>query len=327
MATSARDLVGWTEQRWTAVEEAARKALARTAKCRQVIPIGAEQIGAKGVVISTIAAGTPIAYGPDRVASPIQIFVNATLSDQNADDEGAIFRLVESAAAQLGFVEDQEVIQGPPPVPAAPVAAVAPVPAPQQGRLPRTPGLPPRERLNEIFEPKDKDGSAFAGAQRFETSTAIPILPPGVVPKAPGGAPKAPRTPTAAEIVAAVRTAQGELETAGRPGPCGLLLHSRLFATLGDLAPGGAPYLQQVEQCIDSSEIAGTSALDGSNDARQVCGILFRLEPPALDLVQTARPTVTVLGRAGGQTELRVEEDLVIRILDRLAIHHIYIKY
>ena len=103
-----------------------------------------------------------------------------------------------------------------------------------------------------------------------------------------------------------------------------MLLHSRLFATLGDLAPGGAPYLQQVEQCIDSSEIAGTSALDGSNvDRVSVCGILFRLEPPAVDLVQTARPTVTVLGRAGGQTELRVEEDVVIRILDQLAIHHI----
>ena len=150
MATSARDLLGWTEQRWTAVEEAARKALARTAKCRQVIPIGAEQIGAKGVVIPTIAAGTPIAYEPDTVASPIQIFVNATLSDQNADDEAAVFRLVESAAAQLGFAEDQEVIQGPPPVPAAPVAAVAPVPAPPQGRLPRTPGLPPRASLNKI---------------------------------------------------------------------------------------------------------------------------------------------------------------------------------
>ena len=311
MAASARDLVGWTEQRWTAVEEAARKALARTAKCRQVIPIGAEQIGAKGVVIPTIAAGTPIAYEPDTVASPIQIFVNATLNDQNADDEAAVFRLVESAAAQLGFVEDQEVIQGPPPVPAAPVAAVAPVPAPQ-GRLPRTPGLPPRARLTP---PMDVDDRAFDGAQRFETSTAI-LLAKGV-------APKGPRVPTAAEIVAAVRTAQGELETAGRPGPCGLLLHSRLFATLGDFAPGGAPYLQQVEQCIDSSEIAGTSALDGSNVTGKVCGILFRLEPAALDLVQTARPTVTVLGRAGGQTELRVEEDLVIRILDQLAIHHI----
>ena len=318
MATSARDLVGWTEQRWTAVEEAARKALARTAKCRRVIPIGAEQIGAKGVVIPTIAAGTPIAYEPDTVASPIQIFVNATLSDQNADDEAAVIRLVESAAAQLGLAEDQEVIQGPPPVPAAPVAAVAPVPAPQRpGRLPRTPGLPPRARLNEIAALKDDEDCAFAGAEPFETSTAIPIFAKGVAPKAPRVA------PTAAEIVAAVRTAQGELETAGRPGPCGLLLHSRLFATLGDLAPGGAPYLQQVEQCIDSSEIAGTSALDGSNVNGKVCGILFRLEPPAVDLVQTARPTVTVLGRAGGQTELRVEEDVVIRILDQLAIHHI----
>ena len=103
MATSARDLVGWTEQRWTAVEEAARKALARTAKCRRVIPIGAEQIGAKSVVIPKIAAGTPMAYGPDAVASPIQIFVNATLNDQIADDEAAFLRLVESAAAQLGF--------------------------------------------------------------------------------------------------------------------------------------------------------------------------------------------------------------------------------
>ena len=282
MATSARELVGWTEQRWTAVEEAVKKALARTAKCRRVIPIGAEQIGAKSVVIPTIAAGTPIAYGPDAVASPIQIFVNATLNDQIADDEAAVLRLVESAAAQLGFEEDQEVIQGLPPAP-----------APQRGRLPRVPGLE-RARLNKI------------GA-----STAI--LPPRAARKAP----------TAAEIVAAVQTAQGELETAGRPGPCGLLLHARLFATLVAFAPGGAPYLQQVEQLIDSSEIAGTSALDGSNDAGEVCGILFRLEPPAVDLVQTARPTVTVLGRAGGQTELRVEEDVVIRILDQLAIHRI----
>jgi hypothetical protein len=300
MATSARELVGWTEQRWTAVEEAAKKALARTAKCRRVIPIGAEQIGAKSVVIPTIAAGTPIAYGPDTVASPIQIFVNATLNDQIADDETAVLRLVESAAAQLGFEEDQEVIQGLPPAPAAPrrpVAAVAPLPAPQRGRTPRVPGLR-RETLNVIV-----------AAPPFVTSTAI--LPPGV----------APRAPIAAEIVAAVQTAQAELETAGRPGPCGLLLHSRLFAALVAFAPGGAPYLQQVEQVIDSSEIAGTSALE--NVAGRVCGILFRLEPAAVDLVQTARPTVTVLGRAGGQTELRVEEDVVIRILDQLAIHHI----
>ena len=103
MATSARELVGWTDQRWTAVEEAARKALARTAKCRRVIPIGAEQIGAKGVVIPTIEPDLPLKYGPDKVISPIQIFVDATLDDQNADDEAAVFRLVESAAAQLGL--------------------------------------------------------------------------------------------------------------------------------------------------------------------------------------------------------------------------------
>ena len=69
MATSARELVGWTDQRWTAVEEAAKKALARTAKCRQVIPIGAEQIGAKTVVIPTIETEEPdghIEYGAEK---------------------------------------------------------------------------------------------------------------------------------------------------------------------------------------------------------------------------------------------------------------------
>ena len=294
MATSARELLGWTEQRWTAVEETVSKALARTAKCRRVIPIGAEQIGAKGVVIPTIGTGTPIAYGQETMATPIQIFVNATLSDQNGD-EAAVFRLVESAAAQLGFAEDQEVIQGPPSVP-----------DPQKGRLARNPALA-RATLNAKFEEPP-----------LVTRTSIPDSEGK---KTPEG--KTRPAPTAAEIAKAVRIAQGELETAGRPGPCGLLLHSRLFAALHDPAPGGAPYLQHVEQLIDSSEIAGTSALDGSNVVGQVCGILFRLDPPAVDLVQTARPTVTVLGRSDGQTDLRVEEDVVIRILDRLAIHHI----
>jgi uncharacterized linocin/CFP29 family protein len=289
MATSARELVGWTDQRWTAVEEATRKALARTAKCRQVIPIGAEQIGAKTVIIPTIAPGVPIAYGLDTVASPIKIFVNATLNDQIADDEAAVCRLVESAAAQLGFEEDQLVIQGVPPVLAA-----------GRGRLPRNPGLPSTPTLNAKV-PAPKGGG-------FATDTSI---------GAKGAA------PTAAQIVTAVRTAKGELETAGRPGPCGLLLHSRLFAELADLTAGGARYIEQVERLIDSSEIAGTSALDGSNVGGRVCGILFRLEPPAIDLVQTARPTVTVLERSGGQTQLQVEEDVVIRILDQLAIHHI----
>ena len=117
MATSARELVGWTEQRWTAVEEAAKKALARTAKCRQVIPIGAEQIGAKTVVVPTIeteAPKDPVKYGPETVTSPIQIFVDAALDDQIADDEAAVCRLVEFAAAQLGLKEDKAIIQGVP---------------------------------------------------------------------------------------------------------------------------------------------------------------------------------------------------------------------
>ena len=314
MATSARELVGWTEQRWTAVEEAAKKALARTAKCRQVIPIGAEQIGAKTVVIPTIATEapkSPIAYGPETVTSPIQIFVNAALNDQIADDEAAVCRLVEFAAAELGLLEDKEVIESISPGPATtkPAAPVEPALQQRSGSLIRIPGLP-RATL------KRKTG---AGQTAIHAAGAVP---------------------TATEIVAAVRTAQGELEAAGRPGPCGLLLHSHLFATLLDVAPGGTPYLQQVEQFIDSNEIAGTSALDRGKDGQQeekksnvadkqsnaadrVGGILFRLEPAAFDLVQTARPTVTVLGRKDGQTGLRVEEDVVVRILDEDAIHHI----
>jgi uncharacterized linocin/CFP29 family protein len=289
MATSGRELLGWTDQRWTAVEEAAKKALARTAKCRQIIPIGAEQIGAKAVVIPRFKAEGDIAYGPDIVASPIQIRVKAKLNDQTADDEAAVCRLVESAAAQLGFREDQFVIQG-----------VQPGSGPEPAHVPRNPDLPPAPLLNkEVRVPK---------GGRFNTNTSI---------EAKGAA------PTAAQIATAVRKAKGELETAGRPGPCGLLLHSHLFAELADLTPSGARYIEQVERLIDSSEIAGTSALDGTNVGGRLCGILFRLEPPAVDLVQTARPSIVPLGRDNGETQLQVEEDIVIRILDELAIHRI----
>ena len=290
MATSARELVGWTDQRWTAVEEAVSKALARTAKCRRVIPIGAEQIGAKGVVIPTID-GPPMKYGEDKVISQNQIYVDVTLDDQHADDEAAVFRLVESAAALLGWLEDSYVIES-----IAPTTKRPPPVFPQgSGSLLRFPEL------------------RRASLKKNQTDAR----------KTPIGAAGA--APTAAQIVEAVRKAQGELETVPRPGPCGLLLHSRLFAMLVDLSPGGAPYLQHVEHLIDSSEIAGTSALDGSYKAGLLCGILFRLEPPAFDLVQTARSTVTVLGRADGKTSLRVEEDVVVRILDEDAIH--YIEY
>ena len=39
-AKLGRDLVSWTDEQWPAVQEAVEKALARTAKCRQVIHPG-----------------------------------------------------------------------------------------------------------------------------------------------------------------------------------------------------------------------------------------------------------------------------------------------
>jgi hypothetical protein len=87
--------------------------------------------------------------------------------------------------------------------------------------------------------------------------------------------------------------------------------------------PGGVPLIQEIEGLIGSSEIVGTSALDGTFAAGNVGGILFRLEPTAMDLVHTLLPTVTVLGRTGGSTDLRVEEEIVLRVLDPAAVQPI----
>ena len=81
--------------------------------------------------------------------------------------------------------------------------------------------------------------------------------------------------------------------------------------------------IQEVEGLIGTSEIAGTSALDGTFAAGNIGGILFRLEPAAIDLVHTQLPTITVLGRTGASTDLRVEEEVVVRILDTLAVQPI----
>ena len=179
-------------------------------------------------------------YGEDKVISQNQIYVDVTLDDQHADDEAAVFRLVESAAALLGWLEDSYVIES-----IAPTTKRPPPVFPQgSGSLLRFPEL------------------RRASLKKNQTDAR----------KTPIGAAGA--APTAAQIVEAVRKAQGELETVPRPGPCGLLLHSRLFAMLVDLSPGGAPYLQHVEHLIDSSEIAGTSALDGSC-RKPVCSAEF----------------------------------------------------
>jgi hypothetical protein len=319
MTTSARELVGWTEQRWTAVQEAVDKALARTAKCRQVVPKAADQIGEKAVVVPNIAAGAPLAYGADTIASPVHVYVDVRLDDQHVEDEAAVLRLIEAGASQLGVLEDDEVIQGAP-APAAPAAAAAaagggaaaaaaaPVAAVAPAAVPAAPGRGVRAARNAgLLRGRigRAPGAAAGGA--------------GTTPIGAGGA-----APTGQQIMTAIATAVADLETAGRPGPSGLLLHNRLVAILRvPPVAGAAPLIQQVEQLIGSSEIVGTSALDGSLVAGRVCGILFRLEPAAIDVVHTQKPTVTVLGRAGGQTDLRIEEEIVVRVMDQTAVHRI----
>lgn len=326
MAPSARELVGWTEQRWVAVQEATDQALARTAKCRQVVPKGSDQIGEKAVVVPNIGAGAPLAYGPDTIASPVHVYVDVRIDDQHVEDEAAVLRLVEAGASQLGVLEDEEVMQGAPaaanPGPASPASAPAaaargPAPAPAPAPAVAT-AAPP--------------AAAAAPVRGFRAARNGALLR-GRIARAPGAATGGAGTtaigaggaiPNGQQIMTAIAAAVADLETAGRPGPCGLLLHNRLLAVLRvPSVAGAAPLIQQVEQLIGSSEIAGTSALDGSLAAGRVCGVVFRLEPAAIDLVHTQKPTVTVLGRAGGQADLRIEEEIVVRVMDQTAIHSI----
>lgn len=289
MPNSTREALGWSEERWTTIQGAIERAIARTAKCRQVVPKGPEKIGEKSVVVPQVGGALPFAYDPDIIATPVHIFVNLRLDDQHINDELAVIRLVEASAARLGALEDVEVIQGGPV--GVPAAAAA---APPFGREPRT-GLQ-RARLN------------------------IPRARVTLIndPPAPG------RVPTGDELLTAIAKAKVALEVAERPGACGLLLHTRLLAILG-LPPvaGAAPLIQTVEQIIGSSEVVGTSALDDTFVPNEIAAILFRLEPAAVDTVHTMLPVATFLGRNGGQTDLQVEEEIVVRILDQTAIHRI----
>lgn len=309
MPTSTREALSWSEDRWNKTQEAIKQAVARTAKARQVVPTGPEKIGEKSVVVPQINAAAPFAYIADLIASPIWLYVNVDVDDQHIDDENAVNRLVGAAAAQLGALEDIEVVQGPPPPPgAAPAPAAPAAPLPQSGRLPRKAGLT-RAQLNLPV------GPAF---------TRIPPPAGGAGPAKAVPAPAAPSQPNGQQLLTAITTAMGQLESAGRPGQCGLLIHVNLLGVLGTPPiAGAAPLIQQVEQVIGSSEIVGTSALDGTYNPGRVAAILFRLEPTAVDLVHTMLPTLTYLGRNAGVTNLRVEEEIVVRILDQTAIHHI----
>jgi hypothetical protein len=106
------------------------------------------------------------------------------------------------------------------------------------------------------------------------------------------------------------------MEEAG-PGPCRLLLANALAARLRLPARSGeAPAIQHVEQLIGTNDIVGTGAINQD----KLCGILFRVEPTALDIVRTQVATVTVLERSNGVTKLKLEEKIAVRVLDTAAI-------
>ena len=258
------ELSGWSDERWAAVTEAIDRAVAGAAVCRHVVPEAPAPDGGRNISYPAIAAGgPPFVLAPDTVAGPIQIFADLRLDDDHIDDEPAILRLVQTGAAYLGTLEDEEIILGAAPVP----GGAAPPP-----RVPRNPAL---GRANI--------GPVVAGAPAIART---PINPAAGVPG----------SPTAQELMAALTTAVAALEVAERSGPCGLLLQSELLAVLR-IPPfaGAPPAVQQVEELIRSSEIAGTGVLispgAAAAGASDVGGVLFRLEPPAVDLVRSKPST------------------------------------
>ena len=125
MPNAGHELVAWTPAQWEEIENGLRLALDETAKCRLVVPSGREQIGEKSVAVPTIALGATISYGPDTIATPVQIYQDAALDDHHPAEIEDVLRLVGVAAAQLGVLEDQEIIQGPPPAQGAAAGARA----------------------------------------------------------------------------------------------------------------------------------------------------------------------------------------------------------
>jgi hypothetical protein len=289
MASSAAEQLGWSERRNVEVQQAINNALARTAKCRQVIPRGRQKLGERGVVVRTIVPGPPFAFAADTITTPVNIWVGLQIDDLHMEDDSEVIDIIKTAAANLGSIEDVEIVAG---------AAGVPFGG---NRVPRIPAPTPRTRLNLV---------PAAGG------TAIAAAAPMVAPDAGG-------EPTALELVTAIARGMNVLE-AGRPGEYGLLLHHRLVRTLASQwNPGGPPFFQQLPPLLGSDKIAGTNALDDTLAVGAVAGILFRLEPPAVDLVHTMPLTLSFGQRTPGQTLLRIEEDIAVRILDPLAVRHI----
>src|SRR5262245_56139624 len=284
MPAPGQELLGWTQTRLQAVQNALEKALLNTAKCRQVIPKGPDLIGHRVVVIPNIGGAPPIAYGPDIAATPVQIYVDFTLDDLHAETEEDIIRIISTTAAQVGTLEDVEIVQG----------GVGPVFGPGTGRVPRNVGL------------------ARLAAQ------APPGGPPAVLIGAGG------IMPNGAQLFTAIVNAVAALEIAGRAGQFALLLHNSLMAILRQpRVPGGVPLITEVQGLVGSNKIASTSALDGTFAPPQIGAILFRLEPPAMDIVRTQLPRVTLVARAAFTNNLCIEEDIALRILEPAAVQPI----
>lgn len=214
--------------------------LAETAKSRQVVPNGPDSIGQQAVVVPTLLPGPPVQYGAERIARPVHVYVDIMLNDQQAAHPASIQNALGSAAAQLGVIEDQEVLQGTvgaPPAPAPPPAA-----APSRGRFARNVNLA-------------RDG--IAGGPGV-VPALVPLLgPPIGIGAGPGVNPDGDRLNVA--IIAAVAA----LQVANRPGRLGLLVSHNLMATMQvprPTVPGGPPLIREVEARIGKTIVA-TSAL------------------------------------------------------------------
>jgi hypothetical protein len=276
--------------------------IAETAKSRQVVPKGPDSIGQQAVVVPTLLPGPPVQYGPERIVTPVHVYVDIMLNDQQAAHPASIQNAIGSAAAQLGVIEDEEVLQGAVGAPAPPPAA-----APFLGRFAR----------NVILA---RDG--IAGGPGV-VAALVPLPGPIGIGAGPGV------NPNGDQLNLAIINAVAALQVANRPGRLGLLVSHNLMATLQlarPAVPGGPPLIREVEGRI-GNKIVATSALlavpPGVGAAPGICGVLLRLDPAAADVVHTQLPTVTALGRAAGLTYLRVEEEIAVRLLDPTAIQTI----
>jgi hypothetical protein len=230
----------------------------------------------------------------------VHVYVDIMLNDQQAAHPASIQNAIGSAAAQLGVIEDEEVLQGA-------VGAPPPAAAPFLGRFAR----------NVILA---RDG--IAGGPGV-VAALVPLPGPIGIGAGPGV------NPDGDQLNLAIINAVAALQVANRPGRLGLLVSHNLMATLQlarPAVPGGPPLIREVEGRI-GNKIVATSALlavpPGVGAAPGICGVLLRLDPAAADVVHTQLPTVTALGRAAGLTYLRVEEEIAVRLLDPTAIQTI----